>query len=81
MIEYQSRLFRAHTIISLAGDVPEAFVVVGERIVASGSAHEFAQRFLLAEAAERTPSGAWLRARRYDDGKMAEGQVRVQVWP
>ena len=124
MLEHRSRLFRAGKIISLAGDEPEALVVVGEHIVATGAAANLRQRFpdaedidlgagvlvpgfndahmhpsqaaedllhvdvsagrvasnaeilgLLREAAEQTPPGSWVRASRYDDGKMAEGHV------
>jgi predicted amidohydrolase YtcJ len=124
MLEHPTTLFRARKIISLAGAEPEALVVLGERIVATGRTADLAQRFpdaehvdfgeavvlpgfndahmhpsqaaedllhvdvssavvrsnaeilgALHEAAEQIPPTGWVRASRYDDGKMAEGQV------
>src|SRR5919201_7032920 len=52
MLEHPTRLFRARKILTLAGNEPEALVVVGERIVANGPAAELRQRFPSAEQVE-----------------------------
>src|SRR5215211_8816635 len=122
--ERPTRLFRARKIITLAEDEPEALVVLGEHIIATGAAADMAQRFpdaesvdfgdtvivpgfndahmhpsqaaedllhvdvsasvvrsnaeildLLRRAAQHTPVADWVRASRYDDGKMSEGRI------
>jgi predicted amidohydrolase YtcJ len=43
------RIFRARRVITMARDEPEAFAVLGEHIVATGSAEDLARRFPKAE--------------------------------
>src|SRR5215212_2014066 len=124
MASEQVEIFTARRIISLAGDEPEAFAVLGERIVAVGTVAELRARFpgasvadlddgtivpglndshmhpssvaedllnldvssdavrslreltgLVLDRAASTPPGTWIRATRYNDGKMAEGRA------
>jgi predicted amidohydrolase YtcJ len=49
MQDSASKVFRARQIVTLAGDQPEAFAVIGERIVASGAYAEVSERFPGAE--------------------------------
>ena len=49
MMESTTRIFKANSIISLAADAPEAFAVIGERIVAMGAYAEVSARFPGAE--------------------------------
>jgi predicted amidohydrolase YtcJ len=51
-IDYPARLFQARKIITLAESKPEAMVVVGERVVATGVVTELRQRFPDAESSD-----------------------------